>query len=105
MKVIEAKSKSKDVDSKPTVKLVGASGQISLGKEYAGRTVQLEQRGPGEWLVRTVRIIPDNEAWLHTAEALADLTEAVAWEAKNRPRKSDPQAVYEELMNGGKQGK
>jgi hypothetical protein len=31
---------------KVSVKVVGASGQISLGKEYAGRQVLVEERSP-----------------------------------------------------------
>jgi hypothetical protein len=63
----------------PVVKLVGANGQISLGKQYAGRQVLLEEQEPGVWLVRTATVIPDNERGLHTAEASADLREALDW--------------------------
>lgn len=54
-----------------TVKLIGANDQISLGKQYAGRQVIFEEQEPGVWLVRTVTVIPDNEAWLHTPQAAA----------------------------------
>jgi hypothetical protein len=36
------------------------------------------------WLVRTASVIPDNERWLHGAEAAADLREALAW-AESHP--------------------
>ncbi|GGX15407.1 hypothetical protein GCM10007242_22450 [Pigmentiphaga litoralis] len=68
----------------PTVKLVGANGQISLGKQYAGRQVLIEEQEAGVWLVRTATVIPDNERWLHTAEAAAGLDEAVEW-ARTHP--------------------
>ena len=48
----------------PAVKVVGANGQITLGKHYAGRQVLVEQREPGVWIVRTATAIPDNERWL-----------------------------------------
>jgi hypothetical protein len=67
------------VATSPVVKLVGANGQISLGKQFAGRQVLLEEQEPGVWLVRTATVIPDNERWLHTAEANADLNEALDW--------------------------
>jgi hypothetical protein len=57
----------------PTVKVVGANGQISLGKRYAGRQVLVEEREPGVWIVRTATVIPDNERWLHEPKAAADL--------------------------------
>ncbi|SAJ97027.1 hypothetical protein [Burkholderia multivorans] len=52
-------------EHKTSVKVVGSSGQISLGKEFAGRQVLIEEREPGVWLVRTAVVIPENEAWLH----------------------------------------
>ena len=48
-----------------SVKVVGANGQISLGKQFAGRQVLVEEREPGVWMVRTATVIPDNERWLH----------------------------------------
>ncbi len=30
----------------PVVKLVGANGQLSLGKQFAGRQVLVEEQGP-----------------------------------------------------------
>jgi hypothetical protein len=46
------------LDVKTSVKVVGANGQISLGKEFAGRQVLVEERGSGVWLIRTARVIP-----------------------------------------------
>ena len=63
----------------PTVKVVGTNGQISLGKQYAGRSVLVEEREPGVWIVRTATVIPDNERWLHEPKAAADLEAAMAW--------------------------
>jgi hypothetical protein len=33
------------------VKVIGTNGQISLGKQFAGRQVLVEEREPGVWLV------------------------------------------------------
>ncbi len=35
-----------------SVKVVGANGQISLGKQFAGRQVLVEEREAGVWLIR-----------------------------------------------------
>lgn len=67
----------------PTIKVVGTNGQISLGKQYAGRQVLVEEREPGVWIVRTVTVIPDNERWLHEPKAAADLQAAMAWSASH----------------------
>jgi len=49
------------MDTRATVKVVGQNGQISLGKEFAGRQVLVEEREPGVWLIRTAKVIPENE--------------------------------------------
>lgn len=58
--------------SPPTLKVIGSNGQISLGKQFAGRQVLVEEQEPGVWLVRTATVIPDNERWLHQGQAATD---------------------------------
>ena len=68
------------------VKSVGSNGQITLGKEFAGRLVMLDQTEPGVWTMKLGQFIPDTEKWLHTPEAKAALIEGLAWAAGNRAR-------------------
>jgi hypothetical protein len=68
------------------VKSVGSNGQITLGKEFAGRLVMLDQTEPGVWTMKLGQFIPDNEKWLHTPEAKAALNEGLAWAAGNPAR-------------------
>jgi len=69
------------------VKVIGNSGQISLGKENAGRTVMVEELERGVWMIRTAQVIPDNELWLHTPEVRASLDQALEW--SNRTKRAD----------------
>ena len=71
------------------IKLVGSNGQISLGKQYAGRHVLVEESEPGVWIVRTATVIPDNERWLHEPAAAADLQAAMAWCVSHPPADAD----------------
>ena len=71
------------IASAPTVKVIGANGQISLGKQFAGRQVLVEEQEVGVWLIRTATVIPDNERWLHEAQAASDLARAVTWSTQN----------------------
>lgn len=73
----------------PALKLVGSNGQISLGKQYAGRHVLVEESEPGVWVVRTATVIPDNERWLHQPDAAADLQAAMAWSVSHPPADTD----------------
>lgn len=67
------------IASPPSVKVIGANGQISLGKQFAGRQVLVEEQEAGVWLIRTATVIPDNERWLHETQAASDLARATAW--------------------------
>jgi hypothetical protein len=83
--------------TKTSVKVVGSNGQISLGKEFAGRQVLVEEQEPGVWLVRTAMVIPENELWLHQPQARAELERALDWAKRNPPKESDPDAILKRL--------
>jgi hypothetical protein len=82
------------------LKLVGSNGQISLGKQYAGRHVLVEESEPGVWIVRTATVIPDNERWLHEPEAAADLQRAMAWSVSHPPADVDVEETLKQLSHG-----
>ncbi len=44
------------------LKTIGASGQFSLGKKYAGKHFQMEQRQDGSVLLRPVTVTPTGQA-------------------------------------------
>ena len=67
------------------IKTVGSSGQISLGKKYAGQTVILDEIDAGVWIVKLGRFIPDNEKWLQNPDVQSELNEAVAWAEETSP--------------------
>ena len=82
------------------VKVVGANGQISLGKQFAGRQVLIEEQETGVWLIRTVTVIPDNERWLHKPQAAADLAQAMAWSGQQPASDSNADAVLKAASRG-----
>ena len=84
----------------PTVKVVGANGQISLGKQYAGRQVLVEEYEPGVWLVRTATVVPDNERWLHAPQTAADLQTAMAWSVAHAASDADTEDTLKRLGHG-----
>ena len=71
------------------IKTVGSSGQITLGKKFAGQTVMLTEMDTGVWLLKVGRFIPDNERWIHHAQVQQDLDDAIEWAEKNPPEKTD----------------
>jgi hypothetical protein len=83
-----------------SVKVVGANGQISLGKQFAGRQVIVEEQEAGVWLVRTATVVPDNERWLHMPQAASDLSSALAWAVQNPPSDAALESTLTRLSDG-----
>jgi hypothetical protein len=79
------------------IKTVGSSGQISLGKEFAGRHVMIDQIEPGVWLLKIGSFIPDSERWLHEPQVESAVNEAVAWAEATQPRETDPDDLAKRL--------
>jgi len=86
--------------SRAMVKVVGSNGQISLGKQFAGRQVLVEESEPGVWIIRTATVIPDNERWLHELGAAADLRDALSWAAANRATDKNTEMLMKRLSDG-----
>lgn len=86
--------------SRSSLKVIGANGQISLGKQFAGRQVLVEEREPGVWIVRTATVIPDNERWVHEPQAANDLSSALAWAAHHPTSDKNTDAVIKRLSDG-----
>ena len=58
----------------PALRTIDEKSRLTLGREFAGRTVQVE---PGEdgIVVRFCRVVPEREAWLwenETAKGMVD---------------------------------
>jgi hypothetical protein len=79
------------------IKTVGQSGQIALGKAYAGRHVLMDELEPGVWLVKLGEFIPDSERWLHAPDVKADLDEAIAWAESHPVLETDLDALAKRL--------
>ena len=78
-----------------SIKVIGANGQISLGKQFAGRQVLVEEQEAGVWLVRTATVVPDNERWLHEPQTGADLSRAMAWSTQHPASDAQSDAILD----------
>ena len=83
--------------SQQSVKVIGANGQLSLGKRFAGRQVLVDEQEPGVWLVRTATVVPDNERWLQEPRNAADLQSAMAWAQANPADDANLSATLEKM--------
>jgi hypothetical protein len=85
--------------STASVKIIGSNGQISLGKQFAGRQVLVEEHEPGVWLIRTATVIPDNERWLQHPDSAQDLHQALSWTQSNPPSDDNAETLLQTLSN------
>lgn len=83
------------------VMVVGRRGQITLGKEYAGRLVSVEQKELGVWIVRTGTLVPDSERWLHSSIVSAAVQRGFASLSSGPP--ADRLDDLEKLIGGDQQ--
>ena len=79
------------------IKTVGSSGQISLGKHNAGRTVTVEQVEDGVWVVKAARVIPENELWLYKQPAKGKLDRGIEWASRTPARATDLRKLAKKL--------
>ncbi|MDQ3457764.1 MAG: hypothetical protein M3498_00450 [Deinococcota bacterium] len=84
-----------------TVKTIGGSGQLSLGKDYAGKTVVIESPEPGMWIIKTAQVIPDNEMWMLQEPMRTDIDEAIRWAEENPPAETDLDDLLKKLSEHG----
>jgi hypothetical protein len=73
-----------------SLKVADAKGRVLLGTRVAKQPVQVEERGPGEWTIRLVEVVPIKEAWLFkNPEALRRVQQGVQ-QAQKREFATDP---------------
>ena len=71
------------------VKLVGKSGQISLGKRLAGKRLRVEFREDGSILLTCVLVVPESELWTLEEPHRSRINRGLAWAAQNPPEETD----------------
>ena len=67
------------------IKVVGRSGQISLGKSYAGKTFRLERLTEGRIVLTAVAMVPESQLWTLANRIARELNGAFAGPDKRSP--------------------
>ena len=77
------------VDSHGTeVKTVGRSGQISLGKRYAGKTLRLERFKDGRIVLTAVAMVPESQLWTLVEPDRSRIERGLGLGGKDKPRRN-----------------
>lgn len=79
-----------------TIKTVGKSGQISLGKSMAGMGFIMEELPGGDIMLKRAVVVPMNERLLDPA-VQAELEAAREWRKNNPAKATDLAALGSEL--------
>jgi hypothetical protein len=77
------------------IKIVGKSGQISLGKRYAGKTLRLERYKDGTVVLTAVAMVPESQLWTIEEPARSRIARGLVWAAETAPRETDVDALVE----------
>lgn len=76
------------------VKVIGTNGQLSLGKEFAGKMVLIDQIDNETWIIKSGEFVPDSEKWLQKNNNSNKIDEAVDWALKNKPSDNFDDELY-----------
>lgn len=77
------------------IKVVGKSGQISLGKSYAGKTLRLERHEDGSIMVTPVTMVPDSQLWTLDEPHRSQIARGLTWAAETPVAETDLEALVE----------
>jgi hypothetical protein len=75
------------------IKVVGKSGQISLGKSYAGKTLRLERRRDGTMLLTAVAVVPESQLWTLEEPDRSQIARGLTWAAGTPAKETNLEAL------------
>ena len=75
------------------IKVVGKSGQISLGKNYAGKALRVEHRRDGAIVLTAVAVIPESQLWTLEEPHRSRIKRGLTWASATKPVESDVDAL------------
>jgi len=82
-----------DTTEQVEIKVVGKSGQISLGKSYAGKTLRLDRRRDGTMLLTAVAVVPEHQLWTLDEPHRSSIARGLTWAAKTPAEETDLDAL------------
>jgi len=75
------------------IKVVGRSGQISLGKKYVGKALRVERLEDGSILLTAVAMVPESQLWTLQEPHRSKIARGLAWAASTKPAETDLDAL------------
>jgi hypothetical protein len=75
------------------IKVVGKSGQISLGKSYVGKALRVEHRRDGTIILTAVAVVPESQLWTLEEPHRSRIRRGLAWASTTTPNETDVDAL------------
>ena len=75
------------------IKVVGKSGQISLGKGYAGKTLRVERNQDGSIVLTAVAMVPEAQLWTVEEPGRSRIAQGLHWAATTPAKETDIDAL------------
>lgn len=75
------------------IKVVGKSGQISLGKSYAGKTLRVERHKDGSIVLTAVAMVPESQLWTLEEPHRSRIARGLAWAGETEPTETEIEAL------------
>ncbi|HVT58711.1 MAG TPA: hypothetical protein VHR45_09935 [Thermoanaerobaculia bacterium] len=75
------------------IKTVGKSGQVSLGKRYAGKLLRLDRRADGSIVLTAVAAVPESQLWTIREPDRTAIARGLEWAARTPRAESDPALI------------
>lgn len=82
--------------------VVGAEGEVALGKKYAGHAVEIKELEPGTWIVKVGEPVPENERWLLDPEVQAKIDRALERAEREPYRETNLDELEERILRGAR---
>lgn len=84
------------------IKVVGQSGQISLGKSYAGKVLRVERHKDGRIVLTAVALVPESRLWTLDEPHRSRIARGLAWAAETRPEETEIDALVKRGKTAGR---
>lgn len=91
---------SRLANSEIEIKIVGESGQISLGKSYAGKVYRVQRSTGGRIVLTAVAMVPENQLWMFNEPHRSRIRRGLAWAARTQPRETDIEGLLKAKSTG-----
>lgn len=87
------------INEPPVLKTVGSSGQISIGKAYAGKTLRVTVQADGSMVLTPVVVVPEHQLWTIQEPHRTAIARGMAHAAANAAAETDLGALAMQAGN------